>query len=134
MFVKTNIRMITLKSDMSHLFEIDQALCNGDIVSFPTDRFMGQAKCVECDFLGKPAKFPQGPFSVATMRGLDVLGVNVMKRGWKGYTIYVTPLQYDKTAPRREQIKQLSDSYVKELEKRVRQYPTQWYNFFEFWK
>jgi lauroyl/myristoyl acyltransferase len=59
------------------------------------------------------------------MRGLDVLGVNVMKRGWKGYTIYVTPLQYDKTAPRREQIKQLSDSYVKELEKRVRQYPTQ---------
>ena len=134
MFVKTNIRMITLKSDMSHLFEIDQALCNGDIVSFPTDRFMGQAKCVECDFLGKPAKFPQGPFSVATMRGLDVLGVNVMKRGWRGYTIYVTPLQYDKTAPRREQIKQLSDSYVKELEKRVRQYPTQWYNFFEFWK
>ena len=134
MFVKTNIRMITLRSDMSHLFEIDQALCNGDIVSFPTDRFMGQAKCVECDFLGKPAKFPQGPFSVATMRGLDVLGVNVMKRGWRGYTIYVTPLQYDKTAPRREQIKQLSDSYVKELEKRVRQYPTQWYNFFEFWK
>jgi predicted LPLAT superfamily acyltransferase len=134
MFVKTNIRMITLKSDMSHLFEIDQALCNGDIVSFPTDRFMGQAKCVECDFLGRAAKFPQGPFSVATMRGLDVLGVNVMKRGWKGYTIYVTPLQYDKTAPRREQIKQLSDSYVKELEKRVRQYPTQWYNFFEFWK
>lgn len=134
MFVKTNIRMITLKSDMSHLFEIDQALCNGDIVSFPTDRFMGQAKCVECDFLGKPAKFPQGPFSVATMRGLDVLGVNVMKRGWKGYTIYVTPLQYDKTAPRKEQIKQLSESYVNELEKRVRQYPTQWYNFFEFWK
>jgi predicted LPLAT superfamily acyltransferase len=134
MFVKTNIRMITLKSDMSHLFEIDQALCNGDIVSFRTDRFMGQAKCVECDFLGRAAKFPQGPFSVATMRGLDVLGVNVMKRGWKGYTIYVTPLQYDKTAPRREQIKQLSDSYVKELEKRVRQYPTQWYNFFEFWK
>jgi predicted LPLAT superfamily acyltransferase len=134
MFVKTNIRMITLKSDMSHLFEIDNALCNGDIVSFPTDRFMGQTKCVEHDFLGRAAKFPQGPFSVATMRGLDVLGVNVMKRGWKGYTIYVTPLQYDKTAPRREQIKQLSDSYVKELEKRVRQYPTQWYNFFEFWK
>ena len=68
MFVKTNIRMITLKEDMSHLFEIDEAVCGGDIVSFPTDRFMGQAKCVECDFLGRPAKFPQGPFSVAAMR------------------------------------------------------------------
>lgn len=134
MFVKTNIRMITLKSDMSHLFEIDSALCNGDIISFPTDRFMGQTKCVECNFLGKAAKFPQGPFSVATMRGLDVLGVNVMKTGWNSYKIYVTPLLYDKTLSRKEQIRQLSAAYVAELEKRVLQYPTQWYNFFEFWK
>jgi predicted LPLAT superfamily acyltransferase len=134
MFVKTNIRMITLKEDMSHLFEIDEAVCGGDIVSFPTDRFMGQAKCVECDFLGRPAKFPQGPFSVAAMRGLDVLAVNVMKTGAKKYRIYVTPLHYDKQQPRKEQIRQLSQAYVAELEKRVLQYPTQWYNFFDFWK
>jgi predicted LPLAT superfamily acyltransferase len=134
MFVKTNIKMITLKEDMSHLFEIDEAVCGGDIVSFPTDRFMGQAKCVECDFLGRPAKFPQGPFSVAAMRGLDVLAVNVMKTGAKKYHIYVTPLHYDKQQPRKEQIRQLSHAYVTELEKRVLQYPTQWYNFFDFWK
>lgn len=133
MFTKTNIRMITLRQDMSHLFEIDQALCNGDIVSFPTDRFMGLAKCVECTFLGKTAKFPQGPFSVATMRGLDVLAVNVMKTGLVKYRIYVTPLQYDKEAPRREQLRQLSQAYVAELEKRVLEYPEQWYNFFDFW-
>ena len=134
MFVKTNIKMITLKEDMSHLFEIDEAVCGGDIVSFPTDRFMGQAKCVECDFLGRPAKFPQGPFSVAAMRGLDVLAVNVMKTGAKKYHIYVTPLHYDRQQPRKEQIRQLSQAYVAELEKRVLQYPTQWYNFFDFWK
>lgn len=134
MFVKTNIKMITLKEDMSHLFEIDEAVCGGDIVSFPTDRFMGQAKCVECDFLGRPAKFPQGPFSVAAMRGLDVLAVNVMKTGAKKYHIYVTPLHYDKQHSRKEQIRQLSQAYVAELEKRVLQYPTQWYNFFDFWK
>lgn len=133
MFTKTNIRMITLRQDMSHLFEIDQALCNGDIVSFPTDRFMGQAKCVECTFLGKTAKFPQGPFSVATMRGLDVLAVNVMKTGLVKYRIHVTPLQYDKEAPRREQLRQLSQAYVAELEKRLLEYPEQWYNFFDFW-
>lgn len=133
MFGKTNVNMITLKQDMSHLFEIDSALGNGDIVSFPTDRSMG-GKVIECGFLGAPADFPQGPFSVAAMRSLDVLAVNVMKTGWVEYTIYVTPLLYDKTAGRREQISQLSRAYVAELEKRVRQYPTQWYNFFEFWK
>lgn len=133
MFSRTNIKMITLKEDMSHLFEIDQALCNGDIVSFPTDRFMGQAKCVETLFLGRSAKFPQGPFSVAAMRGLNVLAVNVMKTGLTSYKIFVTPLQYDKSQPRKEQIRQLSEAYVAELEKRILEYPTQWYNFFDFW-
>ena len=133
MFTKTNIKMITLKEDMSHLFEIDQALSQGDIVSFPTDRFMGQTKCIESDFLGKKAKFPQGPFSVAAMRGLNVLAVNVMKTGLKSYKIFVTPLNYDKQQSRKEQIRQLSEAYIAELEKRVLEYPTQWYNFFEFW-
>lgn len=133
MFSKTNISMIALKSDMSHLFEIDNALCKGDVISFPTDRFMGQAKCVECDFLGRTAKFPQGPFSVATMRGLDVLSVNVMKEGLTRYRIFVTPLQYDRSLPRRQQIQQLAQAYVAQLEKVIKQYPGQWYNFYDFW-
>lgn len=133
MFAGTNISMITTKPDMSHLFEIDSALAEGEIVSMPADRINGSPKYIEHDFLGAKAKFPLGPFSVATMRGLDVLAVNVMKTSPKGYKIYVAPLRYDKSATRQEQIRQLSEAYVAELEKRVRQYPTQWYNYFEFW-
>lgn len=133
MFSRTNISMIALKEDMSHLFEIDNALCKGDIVSFPTDRHMEGTKCVSADFFGRKAEFPMGPFSVATMRGVDVLAVNVMKEGLKKYRIFVTPLPYDKEAPRKEQTRQLCGAYVAELEKRVRQYPLQWYNFFDFW-
>ncbi|MFC2621771.1 MAG: lipid A biosynthesis acyltransferase, partial [Prevotella denticola] len=33
----------------------------------------------------------------------------------------------------RQQMQQLADSYVKELERRVRQYPLQWFNFHDFW-
>lgn len=133
MFCKTNIRMIGIREDMSHLFEIDRALAAGDIVSFPSDRYMGATKTVTTPFLGQEAKFPMGPFSVATMRGLDAIAVNTMKEGSRSYRIYVTPLEYDKSASRKEQIRQLSAAYVAELEKRVRQYPAQWYNFFDFW-
>ena len=133
MFAGTNIGMIAIQPDMSHLFEIDKALANGETVSMPADRINGSPKCIEYDFLGAKAKFPLGPFSVATMRSLDVLAVNVMKTSLRSYKIYVTPLSYDKTATRKEQINQLSMSYVAELEKRVRQYPTQWYNYYEFW-
>ena len=40
---------------------------------------------------------------------------------------------YDKEASRKVQILQLAESYATELEKRVRQFPTQWYNFYDFW-
>ena len=83
--------------------------------------------------LGDEAKFPQGPFSVAAMRGVEVLAVNVMKAGLKKYRIYLTPLAYDKTLPRKEQVGQLSRAYVAELERMVLRYPTQWFNFFDFW-
>ena len=133
LFRHTNIRMIPLKSDMSHLFEIDRALNAGETVSMPADRLLGSRKQVELDFLRGKAVFPMGPFSVATMRGLDVLAVNVMKTSLTTYKLYVAPLHYDKQAPREEQIRQLSEGYVRELERIVRMYPTQWYNYFEFW-
>ena len=133
MFAGTNISMIAIQKDMSHLFEIDNALTNGEIVSMPADRINGSHKFIEHDFLGAKARFPLGPFSVATMRSLNVLAVNVMKTSLKSYKIYVIPLIYDKEASRQEQIRQLSEAYVAELEKRVREYPTQWYNYFEFW-
>ena len=134
MFEDTNIRMIALRQDMSHLFEINEALLRGEIVSMPADRMLGSRKSVTLGLLGAEAEFPQGPFSIATMRGLDVLAVNVMKTATKEYTIYVMPLQYDKTASRQQQIAQLAENYKAELERMLTKYPEQWYNYFPFWK
>ena len=67
------------------------------------------------------------------MRGLDVITVHVVKLSWSQYKIIVTPLFYDKSASRRVQIMELNRAYVDELERIVSLYPTQWYNYFEFW-
>jgi len=133
LFSGTNIKMIAIRPDMGHLFEIDEALCKGEIVSMPSDRLFGSQKKLQMEFLGQMADFPYGPFSIATMRGLDVLAVHVMKEKTRTYKIYATPLSYDKEAPRQEQIKELAEKYVAELERMVKRYPTQWYNYFEFW-
>lgn len=133
LFSHTNIRMIPVKADMSHLFVVNDALANNEIVSMPADRVFGSKKTIGVPFLGATAMFPMGPFSTATMRSLEAVAVNVMKTSTKGYTIYVTPLAYDHTASRKEQMQQLAASYVGELERIVRQYPHQWYNFYEFW-
>lgn len=134
LFTDTNIKMIPVSNDMSHLFLINQALENGETVSMPADRVFGSQKTITVNFLGRPAAFPLGPFSVATIRGLDVLAVNVMKTSLKSYKIYVTPLSYSKEAPRKQQMEELATAYVAELERMIRMYPAQWYNFYEFWK
>ena len=89
MFADTNIRMIPVKEDMSHLFLIDHALQQGETVSMPADRILGSKKSLKVTLLGADAQIPMGPFAVATMRGLNVLAVNVMKTSVKGYKIYV---------------------------------------------
>ena len=133
LFADTNINMIAIRPDMGHLFEIDEALTGGETVSMPADRIFGSQKKISTEFLGAKADFPYGPFSVATMRGLDVITVHVVKMSWNRYRIIVTPLLYDKDASRKAQIMELNRAYVDELERIVNLYPTQWYNYFEFW-
>lgn len=128
-----NIRMIPVSPDMSHLFDINAALSRGEVVSMPADRIWGSPKRITKSFLGANASFPYGPFSIATMRSLNVMTVNVMKTAMCQYTIYITPLHYDKEARRKVQIEQLFSAYLCELEKMLRQYPEQWYNYFDFW-
>ena len=133
LFIGNHIKMIPIKSDMSHIFAIDNALANGEIVSIPADRMLGSTKSVEVNFLGTKAKLPMGPFSIAAMRGLNVIAVNVMKTSSTGYTAYIKQLDYDKDANRKQQVKQLANQYSEELEQILKIYPAQWYNYFDFW-
>lgn len=134
LFTGNNIKMIPIGNDMSYLFEIDKALTGGEIVSIPADRVFGSNKTVKVNLLGAEAELPMGSFSVPAMRGLDVIAVNVMKTGAKEYTAYIAHIDYDKNAPRKRQVRQLADGYAAELERMLKLYPAQWYNYFEFWK
>lgn len=133
MFSRTNVKMITAKDDMGHLFEIDKALTNGEIVSMPADRIWGSQKYLEMIFLNKPARFPLGPFSLATLKEVEAIAINVMKESALKYRIYVSSLNYDKSKPRKEQMRDLCQCYVTVLEKIVKKYPCQWFNFYDFW-
>lgn len=134
MFGDRNIRMIAIKPDMSHIFLINNALSDGETVSMPADRVIGSQKTMAVTLLGKEAHLPAGPFTVATMRGLPVIAVNVMKTAHDTYKIYVTPLRYDISAPRRQQARQLADAYAAEIGRMMTMYPEQWYNYFDFWQ
>ena len=132
-FEGSNIHMIPVKGDMSHLFILNKALDDGDIVSMPADRCYGSGKSVKCRFFGAEARFPLGPFVTAVQKEVPVLAVAVMKVGRRKYTAYVRPLNTDRTLPRKEQTAALAQSFASTLEEIVRRHPHQWYNYYEFW-
>lgn len=133
LFDSNNIRMIPMTGDMSHLFMIDKALADGEILSIAGDRVFGSPKVFDIDFLGLPAQFPQGPFLIAAIKGLPMLYVTVMKTGLKKYHITVHRIPAGEEKNSRVRAKNMAEAYVKLLEDTVRRHPAQWYNFFEFW-
>ncbi|MBR1539461.1 MAG: lysophospholipid acyltransferase family protein [Bacteroidales bacterium] len=135
-FSGSNIEMVPIADDMSHLFTLNSALLDGAIVSMPGDRIFGSQKSFRCEFFGAPAQFPAGPFLLAAQRSVPMLSVFVMKEGLRRYRAYIRPLGegLDAGLPARSRAEALAAGFARELEAVVRRYPHQWFNFYDFWK
>lgn len=137
-FVKRNINFIIIRDDYSHLMEIRQALTNGEIIAMNGDRYIEGNKTMMIDFMGKPAAFPVGPFNMAARFNVPVSYVFALKESRKHYHFYATPLKtftFTRNLKLRDQsLGPAVEEYVRELEKIVRKYPLQWFNYYKFWK
>ena len=134
MLSQNNMSMIPVREDMSHLFLLNNAIDNGEIVSMPADRIYGSQKAAECMFFGEKARFPLGAFALAAQKNVSMLAVFVMKESYRTYHAYVREIQCDREAKIREQMCQLAQNFADNLEEIVKKYPTQWFNYFDFWK
>lgn len=128
-----NIRLIPIKSDMSHIYSINNALADGEILSMSGDRIFGSSKVANCIFFGETAKFPLGPFVVATQRGVRMLAVFVMKTNIDSYHIYIKEIKAEEGLKMRDRMNNLAQKFANELEIVLRKHPTQWFNYYDFW-
>ena len=129
-----NVRLIPVAADMSHIFIINDALKNGEMVSMPCDRAFGSSKTAECDFLNGKADFPVGAFVLGLQFDVPVVALFVLKVSAKRYRIHVIRVPVPKEGGKREQINRMTRSFVEILEGIVKKYPEQWFNFYNFWK
>lgn len=131
------VSFIPIGDGYSHLMESKRVLANKEIIAMHGDRFISGNKTVMIEFLGKPAHFPIGPWLLASYFRVPVSYVFAIKESRKSYRFFATPAKevpYTRNPANREKI--LIDSireYVSELEKIVRKYPLQWYNYYDFW-
>ena len=130
---QNNIRMIPIADDLSHLFLLNEALADGEIVSMAADRIFGSPRSVSCPLLGADARFPLGPFVLAVQRQVPVLVTFVMKESAYRYKVCIRRVETGTGSTCREQAEQVAQRYVRELETILRQYPDQWFNYYDFW-
>lgn len=126
--------IIVLKKDLSHIYEVSDALKAGDLVCIHADRFVEGAKTLHADFMGGSARFPLGPFQLAAAFKVPVSFVYALKEGPLHYHFYASePRTYD-FSDRARGLSEILTGFAASMEKKVRQYPQQWYNYFNFWQ
>lgn len=127
--MRSNVKFILVKEDMSHIFEINNALSNGELVCFTGDRYMKGQKVLTESLMGKEANFPAGPFLLASRLNVPVLFVYVMKETNKHYHLYARQAEV-----KNRDAQGLLKKYTESVEWMLKKYPLQWFNYFDFWE
>lgn len=128
-------KIIVIREDLSHVYEIGEALQKNELVCLHADRFVQDVKTVTKIFLGAPAKFPSGPFAIAATFNAPVSFVYAFKESEKHYHLYSSPIiQRDETVAKREYSENLMNKFVASFEKMIVRYPEQWFNYYNFWE
>jgi predicted LPLAT superfamily acyltransferase len=131
---KRNMKLILIKNDISHIYAINEALKNNELVCMHADRFVDGNKTVTKSFLNHPAPFPLGPFVLAATFKVPVTFVFAFKEGHKHYHLYASPLKSYNTGSKTEQVNEMLSDYVQAMEQKIKQHPLQWYNYYDFWE
>lgn len=135
---KKNVRIIPIKDDLSHLTEIQAAFSRNELVAIHGDRFLHGADSVMVDFMGKPALLPTGPLYMASKFKVPVSFVVTVKERKNHYHFYATKAKIfeypSRLSNRKAELKKMVQEYAAVIENRLKQYPLQWFNYYQFWK
>lgn len=120
-------KVIAIGEDLSHLIKIYTAIKEGDLVCMHADRYMEDMKTEEFEFFGEQAKFPIGPFQLIQKLKAPYSFVFAVKESRYSYFFSATkPVIPSKSA------KEIAHDFVSLLEEKVKSYPEQWYNYYNF--
>ena len=112
------------------------ALQRGEVVTIMGDRHVkGSTKSV--DFLGKPVRLPDAAYTLAACVEAPVFIFLAAKTGIMSYELKFWDISYPRFENRETRdsvLKGCCQKFAHTLEKYLKKYPYQWYNFFNIWQ
>ena len=125
-----HVQIIDLeKGGLAANIKIANSLMAGEIVAFMADRVVDPTKTVTVNFLNKKVNFNRSPLDIAIKTKRPIMAVFIVKVGLKHYKLIVKDLNLKNNTT-----ESLAQNYANTLEKIVKEYPHQWYNFYDFFK
>lgn len=128
-----SFNIIYIKDDMSHIYEMSAALSRNELICIHADRYVQGNRTISHSFLGEEALFPLGPFVLASKLKAPVCFVFALKESKYGYKFYGFPPKIYEGRGLAGATAMLND-YVQNLEQKTKEYPEQWFNYYDFWK
>ena len=120
---RQNIRTIVVDGSPFSSLEIVAALRRGEIVAMLVDRWEG-TDGVPAKLFGADHRFPRGPFVLSRATGAPILPAYIVRDG-STYRGVVDPPFFMEEPEDEPGARRVSES----LERMIRAYPDQWYNF-----
>ena len=119
-------KIIPLGNDgLESILKIKKALDNKEYVCLQGDRYMDESNSDEVLFMGRTARFPRGLFVMCQKLKVPVVFYYAMRER-HGHYKFVFELA--------DPVNDIRSEYISSLERIVRKYPQQWFNFYEFWE
>jgi predicted LPLAT superfamily acyltransferase len=118
------------------LLQAKEALESGCMIGMLGDRVLPDEKCVQSVLFGKMVSMPAGPITLATMLGVPVIVFFGIYQGRNQYAVRLQLLGEAQQIPRNkrsEVVTELTQKYVDSIEEILRQYPYNWFNFYDYW-
>ena len=97
------------------------------------DRFLEGNKTFSASFLGEKARFPMGPFVLASTFKVPVSFVFAVKESNMHYHFFASSIKNYEYLEKETVMQEMLLEFTKEMEIKVKRYPEQWFNYYNFW-
>ncbi len=134
---QSSVRVIEIDPrERTYILEVKARIDAGELVAVLGDRLGLNDRSATVEFFGAPARFPTGPYIMASVLRCPVLTV---------FGTYVAPRRYvlrcevlaDRVELPRKTREQALAGYARQFAARLERYaraaPDNWFNFFDFW-
>ena len=131
---RLGVESIDIGSTMATAFRVRAAIEAGRAVALLVDRAYPEDQVI-VSYFGRPTPFLRSPALLARFCKCEVLpGFFLRSPDGSYFNVWGTPLAADESLSPEEDARRIMSRVAADLEGVVRAHPTQWFNFYRFWK